>query len=168
MSPRHHNLVGESGKELAKIVESVPTFVRYHMPGCGHCIAMEKDWDKLRNAGHEGIEFVNVESSALAHIPDHLKEGVEGFPTLISYAKDGTGRLEYKGERTAEAMEDWLKEHGRIGKQSGGSRRSRKGGRSRRSRRSHHNSRSSRRHTRRTRGRHSSKRRSSRRAGMRR
>ena len=114
---RHHDLVGESGKELAKIVEEGPTFVRYHMPGCGHCIAMEKDWDELRNAGHKGIEFVNVESSALAHVPEHLKQGIDGFPMLISYAKGGADRIEYTGERTAKGMEEWLKEHGRIGKQ---------------------------------------------------
>jgi len=148
---RHHDLVGESGKELAKIVEQGPTFVRYHMPGCSHCIAMEKDWDKLRNAGHKGIVFVNVESSALAHIPEHLKEGVDGFPMLISYAKGGSDRLEYQGERTAEGMEKWLKEHGRIENQLGGARRSR------RHHRSSRHSRHSRKHTRRTRGRHSSK-----------
>lgn len=145
---RHHDLVGESGKELAKIVDEGPTFVRYHMPGCGHCIAMEKDWDELRNAGHKGIEFVNVESSALAHVPEHLKQGIDGFPMLVSYAKGGTDRIEYTGERTAKGMEEWLKEHGRIGKQLGGARRSRK----------HHKAgRRSRRHTRRTRGKHSRK-----------
>ena len=138
---RHHDLVGESGKELAKIVEEGPTFVRYHMPGCGHCIAMEKDWDELRNAGHKGIEFVNVESSALAHVPEHLKQGIDGFPMLVSYAKGGADRLEYSGERTAKGMAEWLKEHGRIGKQLGGARRSRKhhksGRRSRHSRGKH-------------------------------
>ena len=143
---RHHDLVGESGKELAKIVEEGPTFVRYHMPGCGHCIAMEKDWDELRNAGHKGIEFVNVESSALAHVPEHLKQGIDGFPMLISYAKGGADRIEYTGERTAKGMEEWLKEHGRIGKQLGGARRSR---------RHHKAGRRSRKHTRRTRGKYS-------------
>ena len=166
---RHHDLVGESGKELAKIVEEGPTFVRYHMPGCGHCIAMEKDWDELRNAGHKGIEFVNVESSALSHVPEHLKQGIDGFPMLVSYAKGGADRIEYNGERTAKGMEEWLKEHGRIGKQLGGARRSRK----------HHKSnRRGGKHTRRTRGKYSrrhsrkhslrQKRRSSKRASRRR
>lgn len=148
---RHHDLVGESGKELAKIVDEGPTFVRYHMPGCGHCIAMEKDWDELRNAGHKGIEFVNVESSALAHVPEHLKQGIDGFPMLVSYAKGGADRIEYTGERTAKGMEEWLKEHGRIGKQLGGARRSRKHHKA--GRRSRH----SRKHIRRTRGKHSRK-----------
>ena len=160
---RHHDLVGESGKELAKIVEEGPTFVRYHMPGCGHCIAMEKDWDELRNAGHKGIEFVNVESSALAHVPEHLKQGIDGFPMLVSYAKGGADRLEYSGERTAKGMAEWLKEHGRIGKQLGGARRSRKhhksGRRSRHSRGKH-----SRKNSRRL---HRHKRRSSKRASRR-
>ena len=125
MSSRHHDLVGEAGKKLADIVKKAPTFVRYHMNGCGHCIAMEKEWDKLTKAGHKGIEFVNVEQSALSHIPEHLKEGVSGFPTLISYAKGGVDRIEHQGERTADAMGKWLKENGRIGGQSGGSRRRR-------------------------------------------
>ena len=144
----HHDLIGESGKELAKIVEEGPTFVRYHMPGCGHCIAMEKDWDELRNAGHKGIEFVNVESSALAHVPEHLKQGIDGFPMLVSYAKGGADRIEYTGERSAKGMEEWLKEHDRIGKQLGGARRSRKHNKSKRR---------GGKHTRRTRGKHSHK-----------
>lgn len=160
MSSRHHDLVGESGKKLAEIVKKAPTFVRYHMEGCGHCVAMEKEWDKLTKAGHKGIEFVNVEQSALSHIPEHLKEGVSGFPTLISYAKGGVGRIEHKGERTADAMGKWLKENGRVGGQSGGSRR--------RHRRTHRSRRSARRSHRRARRSHRRTRRSSRRACMRR
>ena len=106
---RHHDLVGESGKELAKIVEEGPTFVRYHMPGCGHCIAMEKDWDELRNAGHKGIEFVNVESSALAHVPEHLKQGYRWFQMLISYAKGGADRIEYTGEHMRKEWKSGLR-----------------------------------------------------------
>lgn len=107
----HHDLIGETGKKLVDIVKHSPSFVRYHMTGCGHCIAMENDWKKLVKEGKEsGLAFVNVEQSALQHIPEHLKKNVSGFPTLVSYAKGGVDRMDYEGERTAESMKNWLKE----------------------------------------------------------
>lgn len=155
----HHDLIGESGKKLEDIVKRSPTFVRYHMTHCGHCIAMANDWKKLVKEGKKsGLEFVNVEQSALQHIPEHLKKNVSGFPTLVSYAKGGVDRMDYEGERTAESMKNWLKEIRRgdwskptdskgegsrmyLGNTYGGARRSRKMNKthrsSRRNRKSH-------------------------------
>lgn len=105
----YHNLIGEAGRDLEKIVNESDTFVRYHMKHCGHCIAMEEEWDKLvKEMSHHGLVLVNIEQSGLSYVPEHLKKGIEGFPTMIAYAKGGVDRAEYKGERTAKEMKKWL------------------------------------------------------------
>ena len=142
----HHDLVGEAGKKFEEVAKRSPTFVRYHMTHCGHCIAMKGEWDKLVKDVEKdkkmNVELVNLEQSALEHVPDHLKKDIVGFPTLVSYGKGGVNREEYQGERKADSMKEWLK--GRSS-QSGGRRSRRR--HSRGSCRSH--SRAGRRHTRR-------------------
>lgn len=126
----YHDLRGESGKEFAEIANQFPTFVRYHMNNCGHCIAMEKEWDTLSKDiskdKNMDIHLVNLEQSGLDYVPDHLKKDIIGFPTLVLYDKDGKNRSEYQGERTADAMKEWLENNSNNSYQNGGRRNKRR------------------------------------------
>lgn len=129
----YHDLVGEAGKKLESIVKKSPTFVRYHMKNCGHCVAMEGEWKKLaKDVARDkrmNVDLVNLEQSGLAHVPEHLKKNIVGFPTLVSYAKGGLKREEYNGERLADSMKGWLADRHKSGQAGGGRRRSRGRGR---------------------------------------
>jgi thiol-disulfide isomerase/thioredoxin len=108
----YHNYGENDSKasELDKLVKNKPVFARYHMTGCGHCVAMESEWDKLVNdmKNQKNIDIVNVEESSRSNISDELTKGISGFPTLVLYTKGGKNRVDYNGERTADGMKAWL------------------------------------------------------------
>lgn len=124
-NPNYHDLSGGgSGKKLAGLIKKGPSLVRYHMNGCGHCMAMMPEWERLiNNLSGKAIVIVDLEQSGLDNVPQSLRRNIYGFPTIVSY-KDGDGktRMDYEGERTADAIEAWLNtQHG--GNMTGGKKR---------------------------------------------
>ena len=81
-------------------------FARIHHPSCGHCKAMEGEWDKFEKqiknnyTGDAGIFNVHANAAAQSSHPSINK--VEGFPTLIALINDKPKI--YEGERNAENM----------------------------------------------------------------
>lgn len=139
-NPNYYSLSGGgSGKKLAGLIKKGPSLVRYHMTTCGHCIGMMNEWKRLiNNLSGKAIVIVDLEQSGLDSVPQSLKENIQGFPTIVSY-KDGDSktRIEYPGERTADAIEDWLNtEHGGI--MTGGKKRTTKAKKSNKSHRKSH------------------------------
>ena len=102
--------INDNPEQLNDLVKNKPTFVRYHMNGCGHCVAMEEEWKKFLNnmSDRDNINIVNVEQSVMDKISQVLTSSVQGFPTLLLYTNNGNKQTQYNGERTAEAFKSWL------------------------------------------------------------
>lgn len=87
--------------------------------GCGHCVAMEKPWDDLKNSlKEEKIVFKDIEASSnmdaeLKTLNETYLNGSEqkvslqqGFPTI--YKIDNGKVSYYDGIRETEPMKSWI------------------------------------------------------------
>lgn len=83
---------------------------------CGHCINMQKDWDKLT----EDVKKENNETE-LIDISQNHQEKVDamnnryktdlkfmGFPTIFKLSIPKTNVQYYQGDRSSEDMKRWL------------------------------------------------------------
>jgi len=85
------------------------TFVFFKMKGCGHCKAMQSEWDKFvsnHDASSTGVKTSVVESNKNPELCK--KYNVQGFPTLLMI-KDNAIVKAFEGERTASALEAFAK-----------------------------------------------------------
>jgi len=85
------------------------TFVFFKMKGCGHCKAMQSEWDTfVRNhsVSSTGVKTSVVESNKNPELCK--KYNVQGFPTLLMI-KDNAIVKAFEGERTASALEAFAK-----------------------------------------------------------
>ena len=128
-----HDLRNKDGAKLAKLVSEKPSLVRFHADYCGHCKAMNPEWEKVKSkvAGLNNMQVIDVEHSAVGHVPSHLKEGVDGYPTIRALTNKGKESYSYSGPREADAIVPWFRS---MAPQSGGrkqKRRTRKAGKSR-------------------------------------
>jgi protein disulfide-isomerase A1 len=104
-------LVGLSFSEVVGSDKDV--FVEYYAPWCGHCKKLAPEYEKV------GAAFSDVENVVIAKIDateNDTPEEIKGFPTLIFYPS-GTAPpkgTKYAGDRTADAIIDWIKEHATV------------------------------------------------------
>ena len=131
-NPKFFSLTGGSSKKETTLVDLIrkgPSVVRYHMNGCGHCVAMEDEWHKLINAlKNKAIVIVDLEASALNPkiVEKDIREKVVGFPTIITYL-DGKQKDEYQGDRNKDDIMKWLNTiHGGALEMSGGKKKTKK------------------------------------------
>lgn len=87
---------------------SEPTVALFYAPWCGHCETVKPIWDKLEKFHPNSVVSVNSdENKELAK-----KHDIQGFPT-IKYLPNGLGSPagveEYEGERTYEALDNFVK-----------------------------------------------------------
>ena len=128
-----HDLRNKEGAKLEKLVSDKPSLVRFHADYCGHCKAMEPEWDKVKSAisDMKNKQVIDVEHSAIEHVPMHLKKDVDGYPTIRALTNKGKESYSYSGPRDADAIVPWFKS---MTPQSGGKRSSRKSRKSRKRR----------------------------------
>jgi thioredoxin-like negative regulator of GroEL len=133
-NPNYFSMGGGYSKKDTKLVDLIrkgPSVVRYHMNGCGHCVAMEEEWHKLINAlNNKAIVIVDLEASALNPeseiVEPYIREKIVGFPTIITYL-DGKQKDEYQGDRNKDDIMKWLNTiHGGALKMSGGKKKAKK------------------------------------------
>lgn len=82
--------------------------VKFYAPWCGHCKAMQPDYSKLAEkmkATENGVAIAKVDATVEEGLSERFK--IEGYPAL-KFFKNGKP-VEYEGERTEEAMFEWLK-----------------------------------------------------------
>lgn len=92
------------------------SFVRFHSPHCGHCLAMNDEMKKLNN--HRKIKKHNVGViDAHSNITGSIKHRIgkmqhnQGVPAMYLIIKDSSKKpVEYTGERTADDMADYIDE----------------------------------------------------------
>lgn len=131
-NPNFFSLTGGSSKKqttLLDLIEKGPSVVRYHMNGCGHCVAMEDEWHKLINAlKDKAIVIVDLEASVLNTeiVEKDIRDKVVGFPTIITYF-NGKQKDEYQGDRNKNDIMKWLNTiHGGALEMSGGKKKAKK------------------------------------------
>ncbi len=102
-----NNLHNEKQKGLVMIL--------FYATWCGHCAAMEPEWEKLQENHPEGVNLAKVESEDYNNYEMSPNEDrVQGYPTVRLYYRDKMVK-EFDGERNFETMyqfiEDYLNEH---------------------------------------------------------
>lgn len=82
-----------------------------HSKGCGHCISMMGEWEKLKgkvaSGNASGLTITDIEASSdeFKNIKQDLGITIEGFPTIV---KKKNGKTEYySGARTADEIYKW-------------------------------------------------------------
>lgn len=102
-----NNLRNEKQKGLVMIL--------FYATWCGHCSAMEPEWEKLQENHPENVSLAKVESEDYNNYEMSPNEDrVQGYPTVRLYHHDKMVK-EFDGERNFETMyqfiEDYLNEH---------------------------------------------------------
>merc|ERR1711991_992948 len=101
------------GKNWNDIVND-PTknvFVEFYAPWCGHCKNLAPKYEVLGGKYDADSDVVIAKIDATANdVESHFE--IKGFPTLLLYTKDGKETpIQYNGDREADAMEKFIKEH---------------------------------------------------------
>ena len=77
---------------------------------CGHCKALAPTYEKLAEAYKDDADVVIAEMDATANEVAGLN--IRGFPTLKFYkAGEPTAPVDYEGERTLEALTDFVEKN---------------------------------------------------------
>jgi len=107
------------GKTFESIVMD-PTkdvFLEFYAPWCGHCKSLAPKFDKL------GESFKETDTIVVAKIDateNDTPVDIRGFPTLMFYpADDKQNPLTYEGDRTEQAMAQFVRENAATLKKSG-------------------------------------------------
>ena len=100
--------------EYATIVEKqqMPALVKMYSPQCGHCQAMQSDWDSLNNNNELkglNVAIIEVRNDALDSLNHPTIKNVNGFPTIRAIV-NGKIKKEYDGDRSTNDMIKFIKE----------------------------------------------------------
>ena len=81
----------------------------FYADWCGHCQVMKEEWDKLTNkCKNTSLNMAKVNDQYISNL--NFNPEINGYPTIKLY-KDGKNDEDYGGERTSEAMFDFLLNH---------------------------------------------------------
>lgn len=84
--------------------------VEFYAPWCGHCQALKPEYKQAAAhfKGDRGVKFLAMDATAQT-VPSQFT--VEGYPTLYFVQAGSTTPQSYDGDRTAEAMIAFVKQH---------------------------------------------------------
>lgn len=101
------------GKSFESIVldETKDVMVEFYAPWCGHCKKLVPIYEKL------GQKFASNEKVVIAKLDATLNDvpgvDIQGFPTIFFYPANAKANpIQYRGDRTAEAMAEFIEENG--------------------------------------------------------
>ena len=80
-------------------------------PGCGHCVQMRPEWERMKDSLSPGTRVMEIDGSQMAE-NEKLKraaflKGLQGFPTLLRM-KNGEPVDEFKGQRNSIEMKNFF------------------------------------------------------------
>ena len=92
--------------------EKQPSFTLYYMNGCPHCEVLLPDYRTFAASGQfetagKKVKIRMLEQGEPAAAPELEANNVKGFPTLVLNTTQGKN-IEYSGERTIEAMKQFI------------------------------------------------------------
>ena len=90
----------------ANRVKKLTGIVLIFHPGCGHCVQMRPEWEKMKRGLSPGSKIVEVDGSEMSGNESMNRSplsGTGGFPEIVRM-KNGTIEEKYQGPRTAEYM----------------------------------------------------------------
>ena len=97
----------EPSEQFDEIVATDPAIVYFYHPDCGHCKAMNSDWDALEKRKEliplEGA-LMKVHKDAAKKIKSDAGKHMRGFPTIIEVKPGGLKGQEYKGDRSTDDL----------------------------------------------------------------
>jgi len=85
-------------------------FVEFYAPWCGHCKALAPKWEELGGlfADNDHVVIAKVDATE-----NDTPAKIQGFPTLILYpAGKKDSPIPYEGDRTPNAMADFIRSNG--------------------------------------------------------
>jgi protein disulfide isomerase len=103
-------IVGKSFNDVVLNPES-DVLVKFYAPWCGHCKKLAPIWEQV------AAELKEVKGLVIAKFDSTVNEveGVEikGYPTLKFYPRGSSKKtpIDFDGDRDAESIKTWLKEH---------------------------------------------------------
>lgn len=100
------------GKTFRDIVLNTDkdVLVEFYAPWCGHCKTLAPHYEEAarRLSNNPNIIIAKVDSTE----NEVAEVDIQGFPTLKFWGKDKSqGPIDYTGERTADGIVNWLKDH---------------------------------------------------------
>ena len=110
----------DDANELIPLLSSKHCFVKFHADWCGHCKAMQKDWNEMLKSfeadtylemheytGDDEVIIAEINSNNMSKLPADIKSAVRGFPTILELQH---GRIinEYKGDRSHNDLYIWI------------------------------------------------------------
>lgn len=114
---RKENAKKESAEVNRLLRANIPVFALIYMEGCGPCNATRPEWKKLEHLpslkNRTDIAIVDIDKDYVDAIP-HIKENIQGFPTLRCFTEGGKKKEEYedspisKKDRTVDSFVEWI------------------------------------------------------------
>jgi len=104
-------LVGKNFEAVA-FDNTKDVFVEFYAPWCGHCKSLAPKYEALAEeySGNANVVIAKVDSTENDTPPE-----VSGFPTLFLFpAADDTAGIKYEGDRTQEAMSEFITTNGKA------------------------------------------------------
>ena len=84
-------------------------FAMFHMEGCGHCITLRPEWEKMKKRIKSSVILAEIDSNYSREVTNLTGGEVVGFPTLM-VIKGGRKAFEYNRERKEKEMLKFVRE----------------------------------------------------------
>ena len=84
-------------------------FAMFHMEGCGHCVMLRPEWEKMKKNVKSSLILAEIDSNYSREVTNLTGGEVVGFPTLM-VIKGGRKAFEYNRERKEKEMLKFVRE----------------------------------------------------------
>jgi thiol:disulfide interchange protein len=103
---RKEGFTSSSPSEVKTAVDAGNVLVWFYFPGCGHCEAMDSEWDKLVAMKHDYATLA-IDGSKTDNVTEELKKqaNVTAYPSIVFFQKGGQRSDYSQTDRTAVTMD---------------------------------------------------------------
>lgn len=108
-------LVGENFHKVA-MDKSTDVIVEFYAPWCGHCKQLAPIWDELGEKYKDRSDIVVAKMDATTNELEDVK--IQSFPTIKFFPKKSDEVIDYKGDRTFDALVQFVDSGGQVQQES--------------------------------------------------
>lgn len=103
---RREGFTSASPSEVKSAIQAGNVLVWFYFPGCGHCEAMDSEWDKLVAMKHDYATLA-IDGSQTDPVTEELKKqaNVTAYPSIVFFEKGGQRSDYSQTDRTAIKMD---------------------------------------------------------------